>query len=185
MLLLALAVIIANGLLIIFGADARHVQLDYLLESIEVGSLLVDRGKLFAALVACGASAVLFAFFYCTRTGTAIRACADNRAGAKIVGLNIKRLYSLAFGIGSSSAAIAGCMMVLLVDLTPGAGPSYTLLAFVIVIVGGLGSMSGALAGGVLIGVSEAVTGLFIIPSVKSMASFARGGSTVKVGRGV
>jgi len=172
-LLFALAVIIANGLLIIFGADAHHVQLDYLLESIEVGLLLVDRGKLYAALVACGASASLFAFFYCTRTGTAIRACADNRAGAKVVGLNMKRLYSIAFGIGSSSAAIAGCMMILLVDLTPGAGPSYTLLAFVIVIVGGLGSMSGALTGGVLIGVSEAVAGLFITPSAKSMASFA------------
>ena len=63
--------------------------------------------------------------------------------------------------------------MILLVDLTPGAGPSYTLLAFVIVIVGGLGSMSGALTGGVLIGVSEAVAGLFITPSAKSMASFA------------
>ncbi len=172
-LLLALAVIIANGLLIIFGADARHVQRDYLLESIEVGSLLVDRGKLYATLVACGASAFLFIFFYGTRTGTAIRACADNRAGAKVVGLNMKRLYSIAFGIGSSSAAIAGCMMILLVDLTPGAGPSYTLLAFVIVIVGGLGSMSGALAGGVLIGVSEAVAGLFIPPSAKSMVSFA------------
>ena len=172
-LLLALAVIIGNGLLILFGADARHVQLDYLLESIEVGPLLVDRGKLYAALVACGASASLFAFFYCTRTGTAIRACADNRAGAKVVGLDMKRLYSTAFGIGSSSAAIAGCMMILLVDLTPGAGPSYTLLAFVIVIVGGLGSMSGALTGGVLIGVSEAVAGLFITPSAKSMASFA------------
>jgi len=172
MLLLALAVIITNGLLIIFGADARNVRLEYLLESIEAGPLLVDRGKLYSALVACGASASLFFFFNCTRTGTAIRACADNWAGAKVVGLDVKRLYSIAFGLGSSSAAIAGCMMILLIDLTPGAGPAYTLLAFVIVIVGGLGSMSGALAGGVLIGVSEAVAGLFIAPSAKGMASF-------------
>ena len=63
--------------------------------------------------------------------------------------------------------------MILLIDLTPAIGPGYTLLAFVIVIVGGLGSMSGALLGGVLIGLSEALAGLFILPSAKSMFSFA------------
>ena len=173
MLLLAVAVIIVNALLILFGPDARHVQLDYLLESIEVGPLLVDRGKFYAALVACGASAALFAFFRFSRTGTAVRASADNWLGAKVVGLDVKRLYSISFGLGSGSVAIAGCMLILLSDLTPGAGPAYTLLAFVIVIVGGLGSMSGALAGGVLIGVSEAMAGLFIAPSAKGMFSFA------------
>jgi branched-chain amino acid transport system permease protein len=173
MLLLAVAVIIVNTLLILFGPDARHVQLDDLLESIEVGPLLVDRGKFYAALVACGTSTALFAFFRFSRTGTAIRACADNWLGAKVVGLDVKRLYSISFGLGSGSVAIAGCMLILLSDLTPGAGPAYTLLAFVIVIVGGLGSMSGALAGGVLIGVSEAMAGLFIAPSAKGMFSFA------------
>jgi len=68
--------------------------------------------------------------------------------------------------------AIAGCMLLLLVDVTPVLGPSYTLLAFVIVIVGGLGSMTGALLGGVLIGMSEALAGLFLAPSAKSMFSF-------------
>jgi branched-chain amino acid transport system permease protein len=173
MLLLAIAVIMVNTLLIVFGPDARNVQLDYLLESIEAGPLLVDRGKFYAALVSCAASAALFVFFRFSRTGTAIRACADNWLGAKVVGLNVKRLYSTAFGLGSGSVAIAGCMMILLVDLTPGAGPAYTLLAFVIVIVGGLGSMSGALAGGVLIGISEAMAGLFVAPSAKGMLSFA------------
>ena len=173
LLLLAVAVIIVNALLIIFGPGARNVQLDYLLESIEIGPLLVDRGKFFAALIACGASVSLFAFFRFSRTGTAIRACADNWLGAKVVGLDVKRLYAISFGLGSSSVAIAGCMMILLVDLTPGAGPAYTLLAFIIVIVGGLGSMSGALAAGVLIGVSEAAAGLFIAPSAKGMFSFA------------
>ena len=72
----------------------------------------------------------------------------------------MKRLYALTFGLGTACVAVAGCMMILLVDLTPGLGPAYTLLAFVIVIVGGLGSMNGALVGGVLIGVSEALAGL-------------------------
>jgi branched-chain amino acid transport system permease protein len=173
MLLLAIAVIMTNATLIMFGPDARSVRLDNLLESIDIGPLLIDRGKLYAALVSVGASTALFAFFRFTRTGTAIRACADNWLGAKIVGLDVKRLYALAFGLGAACVAVAGCMMTLLVDLTPALGPAYTLLAFVIVIVGGLGTMSGALVGGVLIGVSEAVAGLFITPSAKSMFSFA------------
>jgi branched-chain amino acid transport system permease protein len=92
--------------------------------------------------------------------------------GARVVGLNVKKLYALTFGLGSICVAVAGCAMVLLVDVTPALGPAYTLLAFVIVIVGGLGSMGGALLGGVLIGVSEALAGLFIAPSAKSMFSF-------------
>jgi len=157
----------------IFGPDARSVRLDSLLESIELGPLLIDRGKLYAALVAVGTAAALFCFFRFTRSGTAIRACADNWLGAKVVGLDVNQLYALAFGLGTLCVAAAGCMMVLLIDLTPAIGPGYTLLAFVIVIVGGLGSMNGALLGGVVIGLSEALAGLFILPSAKSMFSFA------------
>ena len=173
MLLLAIAIILTNSQLIFFGPDARSVRLDSLLESIELGSLLIDRGKLYAALVALGTATALLSFFRFTRSGTAIRACADNWLGAKVVGLNVKHLYAVAFGLGSVCVAVAGCMMILLVDLTPGIGPGYTMLAFVIVIVGGLGSMNGALIGGVLIGLSEALAGLFILPSAKSMFSFA------------
>jgi branched-chain amino acid transport system permease protein len=173
LLLLALAVVITSILLIVFGPDARAVNLDWLLEPVVIGDLLLDQGNLYAAVVACAVAAVLFAFFRLSYTGTAIRACADNWLGAKIVGLDVDRLYAIAFGIGASCVGVAGCMMILLVDVTPGSGPAYTLLAFVIVIVGGLGSMSGALIGGVLIGISEAVGGLFIAPSAKSMISFA------------
>lgn len=173
MLLVAVALIMVNALLMVFGPDARSAQLDYLLEPVEIGPLLADRGKLAAAAVACVTAAALFAFFRFARTGKAIRACADNHLGALVIGLNVKQLYALTFGLGSACVAVAGCMMVLLVDVTPTLGPAYTLLAFVIVIVGGLGSMSGALAGGLLIGVSEALAGLFFAPSAKSMASFA------------
>jgi len=172
MLLVAVAIILVNALLMIFGPDARNVQVDYQLESFELGPLLVDKARLLAALAAVVAAAGLFAFFRFTLIGKAIRACADNYLGAKVVGLNVKHLYSLTFGLGSVCVAIAGCAMVLLVDVTPPLGPAYTLLAFVIVIVGGLGSMGGALLGGVLIGVSEALAGLFIAPSAKSMFSF-------------
>jgi branched-chain amino acid transport system permease protein len=173
MLLVAVAIIMVNALLMIFGPDARSVQVDYQLESFAIGPLLFDKARVYASAAAVAASAALFAFFRFTRTGKAIRACADNYLGAKVVGLNIKHYYALTFGIGSACVAVAGCLMVLLVDVSPALGPAYTLLAFVIVIVGGLGSMPGALLGGVLIGVSEALAGLFIQPSAKSMFSFA------------
>jgi branched-chain amino acid transport system permease protein len=172
MLLVAVAIIMVNALLMVFGPDARNVQVDYQLDSFEIGKLLIDKARLYAAGAAVATAAGLFLFFRKTKTGKAIRACADNYLGAKVVGLDVKKYYALTFGLGSVCVAIAGCAMVLLVDVTPPLGPYYTLLAFVIVIVGGLGSMGGALLGGVLIGVSEALAGLLIAPSAKSMFSF-------------
>ena len=114
----------------------------------------------------------LFAFFRYTRLGKAIRACADNYTGALVVGLDVKHLYALTFGLGAACVGAAGAMLVLIIDVTPPLGPAYTLLAFVIVITGGLGSMPGALLGGVLIGLTEAMAGLLFTPSAKSMFAF-------------
>jgi branched-chain amino acid transport system permease protein len=172
MLLVAVGLIVINVLLMAFGPDARSVQVDYQLESFELGDILVDKARLYAAGLAVLTALALVGFFRWTRTGKAIRACADNHFAARVVGLNVKRLYALTFGLGAVCLAVAGCSLTLLIDVTPSLGPQYTLLAFVIVIVGGLGSMLGALVGGVLIGVSEALAGLLISPSAKSMLSF-------------
>ena len=172
MLLVAIALIMVNGLLMGFGPDARNLQVGYQLESWELGPILFDKARIYAAAMALATSVALFAFFRFSLTGKAIRACADNHLGARVVGLNVKHLYALTFGLGSACVAVAGCAIAVLLEVTPALGPAYTLLAFVIVIVGGLGSMGGALVGGVLIGVSEALAGLFIAPSAKSMFSF-------------
>ena len=115
----------------------------------------------------------MVAFFRFTSLGTAIRACADNYTGAQVIGLDVNRLYALTFGLGAACVGAAGTMLVIIIDVTPALGPAYTLLAFVIVITGGLGSMSGALLGGVLIGLTEAMAGLLFSPSAKSMFAFA------------
>jgi len=173
LLLIAIAIIIVNVLLILFGPDSQNVQTAYAYESFQYGPLIVDATKLYAASTAIVVAAALFGFFRYTQLGTAIRACADNQTGAIVVGLNVKQLYALTFGIGSACVGAAGCMLLLIFDVTPSIGPSYTLLAFVIVITGGLGSMPGAIVGGVLIGVTEAVAGLLFTPSAKSMFVFA------------
>ena len=173
LLLIAIAIIIVNTLLIIFGPDSQNVQTAYSYESFQYGPLIIDATKLYAASAAIVVAAALFSFFRFTLIGTAIRACADNYTGAVVVGLDVKRLYALTFGIGAACVGAAGCMLLLIFDVTPSIGPAYTLLAFVIVITGGLGSMPGAIIGGVLIGLTEAVAGLLFTPSAKSMFAFA------------
>jgi len=171
-LLVAVALIIVNVLLMLFGPDARNVQTSYSFDSFLIGPLIVDATKVYVGAATCIVTAALFAFFRLTLTGKAIRACADNYTGALVVGLDVKRLYALTFGLGAACVGAAGSMLVLLFDVTPALGPSLTLLAFIIVITGGLGSMPGALLGGVLIGLTEALAGLFFTPSAKSMFSF-------------
>jgi len=172
-LLVGVAIIVVNALLMIFGPDSRPANLSYAFDSYLLGPLIVDKVRLYAAAAALAVAALLFAFFRYTRTGTAIRACADNLEGAAVVGLNVKRLYALTFGLGLACVGASGALMVTIADAAPSLAPAYTLLAFTIVIVGGLGSMAGALIGGVLIGVSEALAGFLAAPSMKSMFSFA------------
>jgi branched-chain amino acid transport system permease protein len=173
MLMVAIAIIIVNSLLMIFGPDAQAVQTSYAFDSYAVGPVIVDATKLYAGLAAILVAGALFAFFRYAPLGKAIRACADNYTGALVVGLDVKQLYALSFGLGAACVGAAGAIIVLMVDVTPPLGPAYTLLAFVIVITGGMGSMPGALLGGVLIGLTEAMAGLFFSPSAKSMFAFA------------
>jgi branched-chain amino acid transport system permease protein len=172
MLLVAVAIILVNVQLIIFGPDAQGITTPYSFDSFLLGPVLVDAAKVYAAAAALVVTAALFAFFRFTLTGKAIRACADNYDGARVVGLNVKRLYALTFGLGAACVGAAGTMLIVLGDVTPAIGPAYTLLAFVIVITGGLGSMPGALLGGLLIGLTEAMGGVLFVPSAKSMFAF-------------
>ena len=173
MLLVAVALIMVNVLLLIFGPDAKGVQTSYSLDSFVLGPLVVDATKFYAGAAAIAVAGLLFSFFQFAPVGKAIRACADNYTGALVVGLDVERLYALTFGIGAACVGAAGSILILIIDVTPQIGPAYTLLAFVIVITGGLGSMPGALFGGILIGLTEALAGLFFTPSAKSMFAFA------------
>ncbi len=172
-LLVGVALVVTNGLLLVFGPESKHVDLPYSFDSYTLGGVLIDKVRVYGAAAALVATAALFAFFRLTPTGTAIRAAADNLTGAAVVGLDVKRLYAITFGLGLACVGAAGAIMMALTDMTPMLAPSLTLLAFTIVIVGGLGSMTGALAGGLLIGVAEAVASLVVSPAIKSMVSFA------------
>jgi branched-chain amino acid transport system permease protein len=172
LLLLAVAILLVNASLAIAGPDSRGVQMESQFDSYELGPLVFDAVRLHAALAAVAIAVLLWLFFTCTRTGKSIRAAADNNLAALVVGLDVRRLYAFTFGIGAACVGAAGALMITIIPVSPFLAVEYTLLAFVIVIVGGLGSMTGALLGGLLIGVSEAVAGLLLQPSLKSMFSF-------------
>src|SRR5919205_1749374 len=126
MLLVAVAIIMVNVLLLIFGPDARSVQTSYAFDSFAFGRIIVDATKVYAGLAAIITAALLFAFFRFSDTGKAIRACADNYTGALVVGLNVKHLYALTFGLGAACVGAAGVMLVLIADVTPAIGPALT-----------------------------------------------------------
>jgi branched-chain amino acid transport system permease protein len=171
-LLAGVAMMLVNLMLMLFGPEAQAVQVAYAFDSFELGPLVLDKVRVYAALAAVLVAGGLSLFFSRTRLGKTIRACADNQLGARVVGLDVPRLYALTFGIGSATAGIAGCLLTLMVDVRPLLAPELTLLGFIIVIVGGLGSLTGALLGGLLIGVSEAFAGFLLLPSMKSMFSY-------------
>lgn len=170
--LLGVAMILTNGSLMIFGPDARGILLDESFESYEAGFLVLDKVRVMAAVASGVAAAALWGFFKYTTIGKAIRACADNLTGARVVGLDVRHLYAVTFGLGAACVGLAGSLLLMLVDTHPHLSTDYTLLGFIIVILGGLGSLGGALLGGVLVGVSEALSGMLIAPSLKSMVSF-------------
>jgi branched-chain amino acid transport system permease protein len=172
LLLLGVGIVLTNVCLAVVGPDSRGVQLDAQFDSYELGPLVFDAVRLQAALAALVIAGLLWLFFTRTRTGKSIRAASDNHLGALVVGLNVRRLYAVTFGVGAACVGAAGALMITIIPVTPFLSAEYTLLAFVIVIVGGLGSMTGALMGGLLIGISEAVAGLLFDPSLKSMFSF-------------
>jgi|TARA_B100000959_G_scaffold265077_1_gene306218 branched-chain amino acid transport system permease protein len=173
LLLAAIAVMIVNGSLLIFGPDPQAINISYSFDSFDIGeNLIIDKTRAYAAIAAVAISGLLLGFFKYSRTGKAIRACADNYLGAQVVGLKVDHLYALTFGIGAACLGAAGCVLLLLIEVHPYLAPGYTLLAFVIVIIGGLGSMTGALVGGILIGMSEALAAIVLQPSMKSAFSF-------------
>src|SRR3984957_16856279 len=126
-LMLAVAILLTSSTLMAFGPDARNVQVDYAYESYALGPLLFDKVRVLAALGALAGAAALTVFFRFTRTGKAIRACADNQIGAQVVGLDVKRLYAITFGLGSACVGAAGALLLLLVDVEPYIAANYTL----------------------------------------------------------
>jgi branched-chain amino acid transport system permease protein len=173
MVTLGLLIFLENAANFLFGGDLRGVTTGYTTASLVLGPVAVPLARAAAAVVSLVAVVLLALFLRRTSLGRAIRAAANNRVGASLVGVDVPRVYLMAFSLGTVAAALAGAVMVPFSLVGPFVGDEFMLKAFVIAVVGGLGSVSGALVAGLLIGVVEAVSSLYITASLGNAIVFA------------
>jgi branched-chain amino acid transport system permease protein len=172
-LFISFALIITGLHLVLFGPDSRPIEMIESMQSYSVGSLRLDVVRSQAALTALALIAGLILFMRQSSFGRSIRAAADNLVGARVIGIRIRNVYAVTAGIGMACAGAAGALVAPIFDTQPFLATDFTLIAFIIVIVGGLGSLTGALLGGVMIGLSEALAALIFSPALKTVFSYA------------
>lgn len=153
-----------------FTTTFRNV--DYSLGSFSLGPINVTGNRVVAAGIALLATALLYLFLYRTRTGKSIRAVANNRPAAELMGIPSTRMLALAFGIGTMLAAVAGGLLAMSLPFTILSGGTYELKSFVIVVLGGLGNPLGALVGGIILGVIEGIAPVFMKASWTPVLEF-------------
>jgi len=168
----ALAVAMRNLALFFWKADFRSVTTSYSSESLNCWGVMVAGPKLIALILILLISVGLFIFFKTTYLGKAIRATTQDRTAARLMGINTDRTTTIAFGIGSAFAGIAGAILMLVYYAFPEIGIHLIMVAFIVVVLGGLGNIFGALIAGFIVGISEVVSGIFLPTVLKETVYF-------------
>jgi branched-chain amino acid transport system permease protein len=158
---LGLSLLLENCLLMFFGAEPKTISLPGEFQFPLLGAVVAG-SRLYAFLGAVLLGGLLFWLLRRTRTGTAIRAVAANAPGAALVGINVRRIHTLTFAIGTACAGAAAALAGPLVTVTPTLGEQFNITAFVVVVLGGMGNVAGALVGGLLIGLVEQLTTIYL-----------------------
>jgi branched-chain amino acid transport system permease protein len=169
---LGLAIVIENGLLYAFRADTRTVNLPYAFDTIEVGTAFLAVPRIIAFVAMIVVAAALWAIMQWTDTGKAIRAVAKEKLGAELSGIDVAHIYAVTFGLGTACVAVAACLLIPTYYVNPTAGDAFVLIAFTIVVLGGMGSIAGALLGGLFVGVVESLSSIFLGESLGQIGIF-------------
>jgi branched-chain amino acid transport system permease protein len=162
LLTFGLDLMIVQGMNIAFSADYRGIQTSYAGNSLHLGGIQVPLGRLLAFGVSVAVTLALVALVTRTRTGISITATGMDRGAARLMGIRARHVYALTFGIAAGLAGMAGTMVGTVGTFNPAAAGGFTLLSFVIAVLGGLGNMYGALIGGLMIGLVEAWGGQYL-----------------------
>ena len=170
---LGLAVVIENALLYAFRADTRTINLPYAFDVIEVGTAFLAVPRVIAFFVVVAVALALWLIMRRTDTGKAIRAVAKEKLGAELAGIDVAHIYAVTFGLGTACLAIAACLLIPTYYVNPHAGNAFVLIAFTIVVLGGMGSVTGALIGGLFVGVVESLSSLYLGESLGQIGIFA------------
>jgi branched-chain amino acid transport system permease protein len=169
---LGLSIIIENALLAIFKSDTRSIDVPYAFSAMEIGPLFLSTPKVIAFVAAFGVALLLWLILARTDTGKAIRAVAKEKTGAALCGIDVAHVYAVTFGLGAACLAIAAALLMPTFLVNPRIGNAFVLVAFTIVVLGGMGSIGGALAGGLIIGVVESLSGLYFGESLGQIGIF-------------
>ena len=164
--------VIENGLLYAFRADTRTVNLPYGFEVVQVGPAFLSVPRVIGFAVVIAVALGLWLVMRFTDTGKAIRAVAKEKLGAELSGIDVAHIYAVTFGLGTACLAIAACLLLPTYYVNPNAGNAFVLVAFTIVVLGGMGSVAGALLGGLIIGVVESLGGLWLGESLGQIGIF-------------
>ena len=170
---LGISIVLENLALMAFKSDTRSIETPYTLTTVAVGPAMIALPKLVAFAGALVTSALLLWVVTRTDLGRAIRAVAKEKHGAKLMGIDVDHVYAMCFGIGLACLGAAACLLLPAYYVNPQVGGGFVLVAFTIVVLGGMGSFAGALVGGLLIGVVESVGGLFLGESLGQIGIFA------------
>ena len=159
---LGLSILIENLALMFFKGDSRTISVSYMDTMVEMGPTLVSLPKIIsfaASMLLCGA---LGLFIQRTDTGKAIRAVARERMGARLVGIDVERIFAISYGIGLATLGAAACLLMPIFYVSPSTGHVFVMVAFTVVVLGGMGSFLGAVVGGLIVGLTESFGGLFL-----------------------
>jgi len=171
--LVSLGLILENFALLLWGPDHRSPQTALSLKTFWIGSVMIDVSRLIAFVLAIVITILIFGFLKKSNIGKCIRAAADNRTGAILVGINVDRINNTSFALGAATTAAAGVLLLPLMPVSPHIGHDFTLTAFIVVILGGMGNLLGALVGGLILGVAESTSTLFLPATLKQVVSFS------------
>lgn len=169
---LGLAVIIENALLFAFHGDTRTVDVAYGFAVLPVAGMFISVPRLVGFAGAVVVALLLWLLLTLTDTGKAIRAVAKEKLGAQLCGVDVAHVYAVTFGLGTACVAIAACLLIPTYYVNPHVGNAFVLIAFTTVVLGGMGSIPGALLGGLFVGVVESLCGLYLGESLGQIGIF-------------
>lgn len=167
LLTLGISLFIENFALFLWTPNFRTLEVTYLRKAAMVGSVMISLPKLVAFIFAIILTILLYCFLKGTDMGKAIRAASEEREGALTVGINLRRIYYVAFGIGAACVGAAGTLTAPFFYVNPHVGGIFVITAFVVVVLGGMGNFIGALVGGLIIGLAESVGAAFVPGQLK------------------
>jgi len=172
LLTIGIGLVLSNTAMLVFTSDYRILSTSYSSSSVALGVIRLSKPLLFCFLITAVITAALYWFLVKTDTGHAIRATAQDRDAAQLMGVNVRYMGVLAFGLGSALAGAAGALVAPIYYIYPQVGGAFTLKAFVVVVLGGMGSIIGATLGGILVGMSESLAASYIAADMKDLCVY-------------